>query len=183
MALGGDPSPTGSSSPMGRAVGAAGCAGGQPCPRPSRCCRTRRWARTPHHPAPAHACPAPPPPSAPTPTTPCHSPRMRWAWGGGGGREVAGPPLQVPWGPTVNARPPVPSSWMSLPARPRAGPAGRWDSGWRASTWSSTWRSSWPTASMVHGSCTSTAPSSRYGAGGASSAGAQVFQVPQQAQL
>lgn len=84
----------------------------------------------------------------------------------GGGCEVGVSPPSRLWGPPVNAQPPVPSSWMSPLARPRAGRASRWDSGWRASTWSSTWRSSWPTASMVHGSCTLMVPSSRYGAGG-----------------
>lgn len=103
---------------------------------------------------------------------------------GWGGHEVRfSPPSQMLWGPLVNTQPPVPSFWMSPPARLRAGRAIRWDSGWRASTWSSTWKSSQPTASMVHGCCTSTVPSSRYGAGGALLLGCMGSQVPQQAQF
>lgn len=105
-------------------------------------------------------------------------------WGGGGDtRSGFPPPPRCCGDPPINTQPPVPSFWMSPPARLRAGRAIRWDSGWRASTWSSTWRSSQPTASMVHGCCTLMVPSSRYRAGGAILLGCRGSQVPQQAQF
>lgn len=72
-----------------------------------------------------------------------------------------------PWGRGDPAdRRPRGSSRRSRPARPRAGRAGRWGSGWRGWAWGTTASASRPTAWTGRGCCASTAPSSRYGAGG-----------------